>query len=187
MATREDNPLEIGVGDDEGSICMRHSYLAVVLECGYTGVSSSGKTPVIVDKTVTNLKLAARRLMWGKMANAGQTCIAPDYVLVHKDIRREFVDLCVEWVKYVGGGRAGGGRWNQAPHGVAVGLYTLGGVCDASVRDFYTETPKKCTDFARVNNRRTVERLKSLLDEPEKVTLPHSSTTTLPEGGPRRE
>jgi len=40
-----------------------------------------GKSPCIVDET-TNYKVAARRIMWGKCLNAGQTCIAPDYVLV---------------------------------------------------------------------------------------------------------
>jgi len=54
---------------------------------------------VIVDKTVYDLELAAKRIVWGKFANAGQTCIAPDYVLVHKDIRVEFEKLCVRETK----------------------------------------------------------------------------------------
>jgi len=44
-----------------------------------------GKSPVIVDKSA-NLDLAAKRIVWGKLINAGQTCIAPDYLLVHSDI-----------------------------------------------------------------------------------------------------
>ena len=43
-----------------------------------------GKSPVIVDDTA-DLTLTARRVLWGKIVNAGQTCIAPDYVLVTGD------------------------------------------------------------------------------------------------------
>jgi len=50
-----------------------------------------GKSPVIVDKTA-NLKLAAKRILWGKLINTGQTCIAPDYVFVHKDIKEIFIE-----------------------------------------------------------------------------------------------
>jgi aldehyde dehydrogenase (NAD+) len=42
-----------------------------------------GKNPCIVDESA-NLKLVAKRIVWGKFINAGQTCIAPDYILVHK-------------------------------------------------------------------------------------------------------
>ncbi len=45
-----------------------------------------GKSPCIIDKSA-DLKLAARRTAWGKFINAGQTCIAPDYLLVHCDIK----------------------------------------------------------------------------------------------------
>ena len=44
-----------------------------------------GKSPCIVDRH-TDLQVAARRIVWGKFYNAGQTCVAPDYVLAHKDI-----------------------------------------------------------------------------------------------------
>lgn len=54
-----------------------------------------GKSPVIIDKTA-DLRLAARRLAFGKWLNCGQTCIAPDYVLCHKDVRKRFVELLVE-------------------------------------------------------------------------------------------
>lgn len=50
-----------------------------------------GKNPCIIDET-TNLKLAAKRLVWGKFLNAGQTCIAPDYFLVHKSIKQDFLE-----------------------------------------------------------------------------------------------
>jgi aldehyde dehydrogenase (NAD+) len=43
-----------------------------------------GKSPVIIDKDA-NIELAARRIVWGKWLNAGQTCVAPDYVLIHEE------------------------------------------------------------------------------------------------------
>ncbi len=49
-----------------------------------------GKSPVIVDRTA-NLNLAAKRIVWGKFLNAGQTCIAPDYVLADAGIYDELV------------------------------------------------------------------------------------------------
>lgn len=51
----------------------------VVLELG-------GKSPCIVEASA-DIKLAAKRILWGKMLNAGQTCVAPDYVLVQKDVK----------------------------------------------------------------------------------------------------
>jgi aldehyde dehydrogenase (NAD+) len=49
-----------------------------------------GKSPCIVHKDA-NLKLAAKRIVWGKFMNAGQTCIAPDYVYVHQSVRAAFI------------------------------------------------------------------------------------------------
>lgn len=49
-----------------------------------------GKNPVIVDRSA-DLKITAKRLAFGKCLNAGQTCIAPDYVLIHEDVRDAFV------------------------------------------------------------------------------------------------
>lgn len=45
-----------------------------------------GKSPCIVDATA-NIKLAARRIMFGKILNSGQTCVAPDYLIVHPDVK----------------------------------------------------------------------------------------------------
>lgn len=59
---------------------------SVTLELG-------GKSPVIVDASA-DLRSAAAHIIWGKMVNAGQTCIAPDYVYVHRDVADRFVDLC---------------------------------------------------------------------------------------------
>lgn len=49
-----------------------------------------GKSPCIIDRTA-NLKLAARRVAFGKYLNCGQTCVAPDYVLVERSVHDEFV------------------------------------------------------------------------------------------------
>jgi aldehyde dehydrogenase (NAD+) len=50
-----------------------------------------GKSPVIIDKSA-NIEVAARRVAWGKWLNAGQTCVAPDYVLVDASVEDKFVD-----------------------------------------------------------------------------------------------
>ncbi len=49
-----------------------------------------GKSPCIIDSSA-NLKIAARRLVWGKFLNGGQTCIAPDYILIDEKIKDEFI------------------------------------------------------------------------------------------------
>lgn len=49
-----------------------------------------GKSPCIVDRSA-NLKLAARRIAFGKFLNAGQTCVAPDYVYVEASVKNEFL------------------------------------------------------------------------------------------------
>ncbi len=56
----------------------------LVLELG-------GKSPVIVDETA-NLKLAARRIAFGKVLNAGQTCVAPDYLLIDSRVKQAFIE-----------------------------------------------------------------------------------------------
>lgn len=57
-----------------------------------------GKSPVIVDKTA-DIDLAARRIAWGKFLNAGQTCIAPDYVLAHYEIKKQLIDAIVKAIR----------------------------------------------------------------------------------------
>lgn len=51
-----------------------------------------GKSPLIVDKDA-NLKIASKRIVLGKFINCGQTCIAPDYLFVHKEVKNQFVEL----------------------------------------------------------------------------------------------
>lgn len=50
------------------------------------GCVQGGKSPTIVDSSC-DLRVAARRIAWGKFLNAGQSCIAPDYVMVHESVR----------------------------------------------------------------------------------------------------
>ena len=49
-----------------------------------------GKNPCIIDESA-NIKLAAKRIVWGKLINGGQTCIAPDYLLIHASVKDTFV------------------------------------------------------------------------------------------------
>lgn len=55
----------------------------VILELG-------GKSPCIIDKTA-DIARAAKRLAWGKTLNSGQTCIAPDYILIHEEVKDAFI------------------------------------------------------------------------------------------------
>lgn len=70
-----------------GRVVMRaaaENLTPVVLELG-------GKSPVIVDRSA-DIRVAAKRIAWGKTLNAGQTCIAPDYLLIHRDVKEQFVE-----------------------------------------------------------------------------------------------
>jgi aldehyde dehydrogenase (NAD+) len=61
-----------------------------------------GKSPCIVDHTA-KIELAAKRIVWGKFINAGQTCIAPDYILVHHKVKQALIEqLKSEIVKAYG-------------------------------------------------------------------------------------
>jgi len=57
-----------------------------------------GKSPCIVHEDA-NIKLAAKRIAWGKFLNAGQTCVAPDYLYVHQNIKDEFLNQLRESIK----------------------------------------------------------------------------------------
>jgi aldehyde dehydrogenase (NAD+) len=65
--------------------------IPVTLELG-------GKSPCIIDEHC-DIEVAAKRTVWGKFFNAGQTCISPDYVLVHKNIKTEFTGLLLKTLK----------------------------------------------------------------------------------------
>lgn len=57
-----------------------------------------GKSPCIVDCDA-DIEIAAKRIAWGKFLNGGQTCVAPDYVVVHKDVKTQFVDRLLFYIK----------------------------------------------------------------------------------------
>lgn len=57
-----------------------------------------GKSPCIIDDSA-KVKLAAKRIVWGKLLNAGQTCVAPDYILVHRNIKDELVKEMINYIK----------------------------------------------------------------------------------------
>lgn len=65
----------------------------VVLELG-------GKSPCIVDRGA-DIAIAARRIAWGKSLNAGQTCIAPDYLLVHQSVKEQLVEALKREFKHL--------------------------------------------------------------------------------------
>ncbi len=56
-----------------------------------------GKSPCIVEESAT-IALAAKRIVWGKLLNAGQTCVAPDYVIVHESIKQELVSKIHQYI-----------------------------------------------------------------------------------------
>ncbi len=77
-----------------GKEVLRHTaehLTPAVLELG-------GKSPCIVDATA-NIRLAAKRIVFGKFLNAGQTCVAPDYILCEKSVKDDFVAEAVRQIK----------------------------------------------------------------------------------------
>lgn len=66
---------------------------SVTLELG-------GKSPAIIDKSA-KINTAAKHIAWGKTLNNGQTCIAPDYALIHETVKDEFIESLKKWfIKY---------------------------------------------------------------------------------------
>jgi aldehyde dehydrogenase (NAD+) len=77
-----------------GKEVLRHTaehLTPAVLELG-------GKSPCIVDES-SNIKLAARRIVFGKYLNCGQTCVAPDYILCERSIKDKFVSEVIKQIK----------------------------------------------------------------------------------------
>ncbi len=64
--------------------------IPVTLELG-------GKSPCIVDRDV-NVDIAARRIIWGKCLNSGQTCVAPDYLYVHRDVKKALIEAMKKYI-----------------------------------------------------------------------------------------
>jgi aldehyde dehydrogenase (NAD+) len=92
-----------------GKVVMRaaaENLTSITLELG-------GKSPTIVDETA-DIKTAASRIAWAKMLNAGQICIAPDYVLVHEAVKDAFVaQLTIEIQKLYGAQPEKSGEYTQ--------------------------------------------------------------------------
>ena len=82
-ALKRNLPLTIHAGE-----CGRR-LTPVTLELG-------GKSPCIVDKTA-DLSLAAKRIVFGKLLNSGQTCVAPDYILVHASVKEALIKELIYW------------------------------------------------------------------------------------------
>ncbi len=57
-----------------------------------------GKSPCIIDKTA-KIDLAAKRVAWGKLINSGQTCVAPDYMVVHESVKNEFIAALKKYIE----------------------------------------------------------------------------------------
>lgn len=81
-------------GEKVGKIVLEKAskYLTpVTLELG-------GKSPCIVDFDA-DLDITCRRIVWGKYVNAGQTCVAPDYVCIHNSIKEKFIEKIIKTIK----------------------------------------------------------------------------------------
>ncbi len=57
-----------------------------------------GKSPCVVDSDA-NVDLSAKRIVWGKFLNAGQTCVAPDYVLLHSSIKEQWLESAKKYIQ----------------------------------------------------------------------------------------
>ena len=65
-----------------------------------TTLELGGKNPCIVDETA-NLKVASKRIVFGKFLNCGQTCIAPDFILVHESVKKDFTKKIIERIRKI--------------------------------------------------------------------------------------
>ena len=101
-----------------------------------------GKSPTIVDATA-NLRVAARRIAWGKFLNAGQTCIAPDYLLVDKKVASAFVGELVAIKEFYGDDPKQSGDYARIVNGhhfnrlasmLESGSAVIGGETDANTK-----------------------------------------------------
>ena len=122
-----------------GRVVMRaaaENLTPVVLELG-------GKSPVVIDKSA-DIAVAAKRIAWGKTLNAGQTCIATDYLLIHRDVKEQFVEEYQKAIKDLHGSDVSKSRYyvrmvsDKAFERVAGyfedGVVRVGGRVDASER-----------------------------------------------------
>lgn len=87
----------VEVGKEVMSKAARH-LTPVTLELG-------GKSPCVVDKTA-RLELAAKRIIFGKLLNCGQTCVAPDYLLIDRQVKDRFLAYLKRWIAVMYGSDA---------------------------------------------------------------------------------
>lgn len=83
----------------------RHVMAAAAKNLASVTLELGGKSPVIIDQTA-DVDKAAKSICFGKFANNGQTCIAPDYVYVHRNIKDEFVSAMIQTIKNLYGSSA---------------------------------------------------------------------------------
>lgn len=76
----------------------RQIYAAATKNLTPVTLELGGKSPCFVDETF-NTNWGIKRIVWGKFTNAGQTCVAPDYILVDKKVKQKFVDLFIKTTK----------------------------------------------------------------------------------------
>jgi len=81
-----------------GGAVGRHVMAAAARHLTPVTLELGGKNPAIVDQTA-DVGTAARRVAWGKFLNAGQTCVAPDYVLVDQQVEKPFISALVKWLE----------------------------------------------------------------------------------------
>ncbi|ETT85646.1 aldehyde dehydrogenase [Viridibacillus sp. FSL R5-0477] len=107
--TFQENYVRIVEGEKEETTALIHASFDYIFFTGSVAVGKiiakaaaerltphtlelGGKSPAIVDQTA-NLEVAVKRIAWGKFTNAGQTCVAPDYVLVHESVKVPFIRI----------------------------------------------------------------------------------------------
>lgn len=109
-----------------------HHLTPVTLELG-------GKSPCLVDETA-DIPLAARRIAFGKGINAGQTCIAPDYVLAHESIAHQLMEgIAQNWTQFYGADALANPQWpriiNQRHYQRLMGLLSGEAICHGGLGD----------------------------------------------------
>jgi aldehyde dehydrogenase (NAD+) len=145
----------------------------VVMKAAASGLTSvtlelGGKSPVIVDETA-DVKQAASLILWGKLTNTGQSCVAPDHVFVHRSIHNEFAQACADVVRARFGihdkqmaASPDFGRMINQRHAERVGALiddavsrgakvTVGGVHDSSTRYVAPTVLTDVPDAAKIN------------------------------------
>lgn len=76
----------------------RHIAMKAAAQLVPVTLELGGKSPVIVEKSA-NLDVAAKRIVWSKFFNAGQTCVCPDYLLIQEEVKNEFITLLKKHIR----------------------------------------------------------------------------------------